>query len=208
MLTQETQKTIKLVIASKNLHKIREMRAMLSDVKQLDIWSLLDFPEYESISETGKTFEENAIQKAVHAATKLRAWTLGEDSGLVVPALQGAPGIYSRRYAGEKATDKDNRKKLLSEMSHLLDDERSAYYSCTIALATPDGTIKKITTATCEGLIENEEKGGNGFGYDPVFLKHEYSKTFGELEESIKNRVSHRRKAIDKILPTIESIRE
>lgn len=198
--------SIKLLLASKNVHKIREMREILSSVKQLDIWSLLDFPNYQPPEESGSTFEENASLKAIDAATKLKCWALGEDSGLVVPALQGRPGVFSRRYAGSSASDRDNRKKLLAEMENLSDDDRSAYYMCAMAIASPEGKVEKMITATCEGQITIEERGGNGFGYDPLFQKYEYSKTFGELEESVKNRISHRRKALDKILPFFESL--
>ncbi len=197
---------IQLILATKNVHKIREMRGILSDVKQLDIWSLLDFPKYTPPEETGETFEENASIKAIDAANRLQGWALGEDSGLVVPALNGRPGVYSRRYAGANASDRDNRKKLLEEMETLSDEERSAYFMCAIAIASPNGKVEKLVTATCEGQIILEERGGNGFGYDPLFQKYDYSKTFGELEESVKNRISHRRKALDKILPFLESI--
>ncbi len=197
---------MKLVIASRNVHKIREFRAMLKGIRHLDIYSLIDFPQYQPQPETGNTFEENAIQKAVHAAAALGLWALADDSGLVIPALGGAPGVYSARYAGEGATDKENRKKLLHEMRNLKDQERAAYFECCIALAAPED-LKKSACAFCEGTITEEEKGRSGFGYDSLFLKHEYSKTFAELEEEVKNRISHRRKAMDKILLVLESIK-
>lgn len=197
--------SIQLVIASQNVHKVREFRAMLKNYPQFDLLSLRDFPDYVPLPETGTSFEEIAISKAVHAAQSLQKWVLAEDSGLVVPALSGAPGIFSARFAGENATDLDNRKKLLEEMRHLLNEDRSAYYECWIALASPRG-LEKCCRGTCEGEIAVKERGGNGFGYDPLFIKHEYNKTFAELDESTKNRVSHRRKALDKILPALESI--
>lgn len=195
---------MELVIASKNVHKIREIRAILKKNPNLDLFSLIDFPGYLPPPETGSTFEENATQKAVHAASALQKWTLGDDSGLVIPALGGAPGIYSARYAGEGATEKDNRAKLLREMSHLTDSGRGGYLECCMALASPAG-LKKCVKAVCEGYITDEEKGNHGFGYDSLFLKYEYSKTFAELEEDIKNRISHRRKALDKISLILES---
>jgi non-canonical purine NTP pyrophosphatase, rdgB/HAM1 family len=197
--------SVQLVIATQNVHKVREFRTMLKSLPQLDLLSLHDFPDYEPLPETGASFEEIAIAKALHAAQTLQEWVIAEDSGLVVPALNGQPGIRSARYAGENATDLDNRKKLLEEMRHLLDDDRCAYYECCIALASPKG-LQKCVRGTCEGKIALAEKGNNGFGYDPLFIKHEYNKTFAELEESIKNRVSHRRKALDKILPSLESL--
>lgn len=196
---------MKLIIASHNVHKIREIRTMLKSLKNWDIYSLIDFPEYQPPKETGKSFEENAILKANHAAKTLQAWALGDDSGLVIPSLKGAPGIYSSRYAGENATDKDNRIKLLKEMKDLKEQDRAGYFECCIALASPQG-LKKSTCALCEGQITEKERGGQGFGYDSIFLKHEYSKTFAELEEAVKNRISHRRKALDKILPTLEML--
>lgn len=196
---------MKLIIASRNVHKIREIRSMLKPLGLWDIFSLIDFPHYRAPEETGLTFEENAILKATEGAKILDAHVIADDSGLVVPALEGQPGVRSARYAGEGATDKDNRKKLLSSMAHLKDEERSGYYECAIALASPD-RLQKCVSSRCEGYILKEERGGQGFGYDSLFVKHEYNKTFAELEEEVKNRISHRRKALDKILITLESI--
>jgi XTP/dITP diphosphohydrolase len=199
----DTPSSLELVIASTNIHKIREFRAMLKSIPRFDLLSLCDFPHYTPPEETGQTFEENAILKAVHAAKTLDRWVIADDSGLVVPALNGAPGTHSARYAGKEATDLDNRKKLLNQMQHLLEEDRNAYYECCIAAASPTG-IKKWTRGTCEGTLLLQERGGSGFGYDPLFVKHGYNKSFAELEESTKNRISHRRKALDKILISIE----
>jgi XTP/dITP diphosphohydrolase len=196
---------MQIVIASHNVHKIREFRAILKPLAGLDILSLIDFPDYHLPPETGTTFEENAILKAVDAAKHLNKWVLADDSGLVVPALQGAPGVYSARYAGPDATDAENRKKLLGEMRHLHDTLRQAYFECWIALAGPQG-LKKVVRGLCEGMILDHERGGQGFGYDPIFIKHEYGKTFAEMDEATKNRISHRRKAFDRILPAIDSL--
>lgn len=196
---------IELVVASTNVHKVREFRSMLKAFPNADVVSLADFPNYVPPEETGNTFEENAILKATHAAKELNRWVLADDSGIVVPALNGAPGVFSARYAGNDATDFDNRKKLLDEMQNLLDEDRYAYFECAIALASPSG-LKKCVKGICEGHLLSKEKGNGGFGYDPIFVKHGYSKSFGEVGESIKNRVSHRRKALDKILLSLESI--
>ena len=196
---------MKLIIASRNVHKIHELRSMLKGLGNWDIFSLIDFPDYIPPEEHGKSFEENARLKALHAARALNAWALADDSGLIIPALDGAPGIYSARYAGQGASDKDNRKKLLEEMQDLRQEERDGYFECCLALATPDA-IKKSVCALCEGTIVEKERGGQGFGYDNIFQKHEYSKTFAELEGEIKNRISHRRKAIDKMLLILEAI--
>lgn len=189
---------MELVIASRNVHKIRELRAMLKAYPQFDILSLHDFPQYKSPEETGRTFEENAKLKALHAAQELKRWVIADDSGLVVPALGGAPGVISARFAGEHATDAENRHKLLREMRDLADPHRQAYFECFLAVASPDG-IQKCVRGLCEGNITTEEKGSRGFGYDSLFIKHEYGKTFAQIEEMLKNRISHRRKAIDKL---------
>lgn len=195
---------MELVIASTNLHKIREFRELLKHIKGLDVLSLLNFPNYLPLPENLPSFKENAIRKAEYAAKTLDKWVLADDSGLVVPKLNGAPGVFSRRYAGEDATDAENRKKLLDAMMHLDDIHRSAYYECCLVLAGPDG-MKKCTTGTCEGYIIKEEKGRNGFGYDSLFVKGDYDKTFAELDESTKNRISHRYKAFEKLAPHLES---
>ncbi len=196
---------MQIVLASHNVHKIREFRSILKAVSGLDVRSLIDFPHYHLPPETGKTFEENAVIKALHAATALQEWVLADDSGLVVPALGSAPGVFSARYAGENATDAENRKKLLYEMRLLKEGMRSAYFECWIVLASPEG-VKKIVKGVCEGTIVEAERGGQGFGYDPLFIKNEYGKTFAELDEQTKIRVSHRRKAFDKLIPALESL--
>lgn len=194
--------TLKLLIASTNLHKVREFRSLLKHVKSLDIYSLLDFPDYEPLEENGNSFEDIATTKAMHAAKHCHILTLADDSGLVVPALNGEPGILSARYAGSNATDQDNRKKLLDKMSHLKDDARDGYFICALALASPE-KILKVVTGKCEGRILNASQGGNGFGYDSLFLKHDYGKTFAEMDEALKNRISHRHKAFSKMIPYI-----
>ena len=198
---------MEIVLATHNLHKIREIRAMLKGIGNIDIFSLSNFPDYKLPEETGETFEENAKLKAEHAAKTLGKWTLADDSGLVVPAISGKPGVYSTRFAGEDSTDAENRKKLLEEMKSVRDDDRSAYFECVLVLANPEGIVKTVT-GTCHGKIIDSEKGRNGFGYDPVFLKNDYDKTFAEISEDIKNRVSHRRKAIDKIVTFLENLKE
>lgn len=196
---------MQIVLASHNVHKIREYRSILKSLAGIDVRSLIDFPQYHLPEETGKTFEENVTLKAIHAAEALQEWVIADDSGLVVPALKGAPGVFSARYAGNDATDAENRKKLLHEMRHLRDGMRNAYFECWIALASPKG-LKKVVKGVCEGVIRESEKGGQGFGYDPLFIKHEYGKTFAEMDEQTKNRISHRRKAFDKLLPVLESL--
>jgi XTP/dITP diphosphohydrolase len=197
--------TFELVIASTNIHKIREFRTLLKPLNRFDLLSLSDFPDYIPPEETGKSFEENAILKAVTAAKALNRWVIADDSGLIVPGLHGAPGIFSARYAGANASDFDNRKKLLEEMRHLMDEDRHAFYECVIALASPSG-LKKCTHAICEGTLLSQERGGSGFGYDPLFVKHGYNKTFAELTEATKNQISHRAKALNKIVLSLQSL--
>jgi XTP/dITP diphosphohydrolase len=198
--------TIEIVIASNNLHKIREFREMLKGIASIDVLSLLNFPHYQAEPEDGKTFQENALKKAEFAAKTIKKWVLADDSGLVVPALNGEPGVNSRRYAGEDATDAENRKKLLKSMQHLTGVERAAYFECCLVLASPGG-LKKCVTGKCEGILLTEERGNHGFGYDSLFVKNEYDKSFAEIDEATKNRISHRRKAFEKLTPTLETLK-
>ena len=199
---------LQIVLASGNLHKVREFKGMLRmfpSMKGLDVLSLKDFPQYTAPPETGSTFKENCLLKGEHAAKTLGKLVLADDSGLVVPALGGHPGVDSAYYAGKSATDKDNRQKLLKEMKNLHGNGRDAYFECYLALVSPERILKE-TSAVCEGSIIEEEKGGSGFGYDPLFLKHDYRKTFAELDETVKNQVSHRRKALEKLIPYLEQL--
>jgi XTP/dITP diphosphohydrolase len=196
---------MELVIASGNLHKIREFRDMLKSIGSIDVLSLLNFPGYQAPPEDGSTFQENAKIKAEHAAKSLQKWVLADDSGLIVPALNGLPGVHSRFYAGPDATDAENRQKLLKAMADLTGMHRAAYFECHLIIAGPEG-IKKSVSGTCEGTISTEERGRNGFGYDSLFIKSEYDKTFAELDETTKNRISHRRKAFDRISPALQMI--
>ncbi len=195
---------MKLVLATTNLHKVRELKSMLKEFPQLDIYSLRDYPNYVQPDETGASFEENAKLKAEHAAQAFDALALADDSGLVVPSLGGEPGVRSARYASDEASDKDNRKKLIEKLRSLREDERTGYFQCSIAVASPEGT-QKVVTGYCEGRLLTDPRGSNGFGYDPLFIKYDYNKTFAELDEETKNRISHRRKALDKLQTYLES---
>jgi XTP/dITP diphosphohydrolase len=196
---------IPLVLATTNVHKVREYRLLFKETQGFDLLSLRDFPHYVPPEETGSSFEENAEIKAIHAAKELKRWALADDSGLSVPSLKGAPGIFSARYAGKDATDLDNRKKLLEQMRHLEGEDRVAFFECVITLASPQGTHKSAR-GTCEGYLLKTERGGGGFGYDPLFVKHEYNKTFAELDEELKNRISHRRKAFEKLRVALHAL--
>lgn len=196
---------MEVIIATENLHKLREFRDLVKNITGIEFVSLLEFPGYIAPEETGTTFSENAELKALHAAKTLGKYAIADDSGLVVPALQGAPGVYSRRYAGNHATDAENRKKLLKEASHLEGDSRAAYFECALALASPEKLIKSIR-ATVEGLLIDEERGNKGFGYDSLFVEYDSRFTFAELDEQTKNRISHRHKALQKILPALQAL--
>lgn len=193
-----------LVIASGNVHKTREIRDILKDLKGFEVLTLKSFPQYQISLEQGSTFIENARRKALHASQALGHLALADESGLVVPALNGEPGLMSARY-GE--TDRDKRMKLLMRMRALSEEQRYAYYICVVAVATPEGNVM-VEEAQCEGQVVTSERGSNGYSYDPLFIKHHYSRTFGELDEATKNRISHRRKALDKIRNQLESLGE
>jgi XTP/dITP diphosphohydrolase len=197
---------MEILLASTNLHKIREFRDMFKSLTHLELISLHQFNHYCAPEENGLTFKENAILKAEHAAKALNQWVIADDSGLVVPALKGEPGVISRRYAGLQATDLENRQKLLECMQDLEGQSRSAYFQCCLAIASPTG-LTKCVEGSCEGFIVREAKGRHGFGYDSLFIKNDYEKTFAELDESIKNRISHRRKAFERLLAYLENLK-
>lgn len=197
-----------IIIASSHGYKIRETKAFLKCFPFFDIFSLVDFPHYHPPQESGETTEKNALAKAVHAAQQLNAWAIADDTMLRVPALHGLPGPKSAVFAGEHAYDKEHREKLLKSMSALESPvDRSAYFECSIVLASPHGEVH-ITQGICEGYISHQEKGSSGFGYDAIFLKFDYKQTFAELSEEIKNQVSHKAKALQKLIPYLQNLEE
>lgn len=183
----------KVLIASSNLHKVQEFRQLLAPL-HWDLYSLCDFPNYQVPEEVGDSFEENATLKARHAAQALHIHALADDSGLVVPALGGAPGVRSARYAGPKATGAQNVKKLLQAMEGFSGDLRQAYFFCHLCFVLHGGQ-EHHASGSCEGMIVEAPRGGQGFGYDVIFQKHGYHKTFGELSSEIKRSISHRARA-------------
>ncbi|WP_375793794.1 RdgB/HAM1 family non-canonical purine NTP pyrophosphatase [Chlamydia sp. 12-01] len=199
---------MKIVIASSHGYKIRETKTFLKQLGSFDIFSLTDFPNYHSPKEIGCLPEENALAKGLHAAKELNSWVIADDTMLMVPALNGLPGKLSATFAGTDACDKDHRKKLLQEMQSLESIvDRSAYFECCIVLASPEGKFFKAR-GICEGYISNQEKGSSGFGYDSLFLKYDYKQTFAELSEDVKNQVSHRAKALQKLTPYLQDLLE
>lgn len=197
---------MEILLATGNLHKLREFRDLFKSLTHIELISLHQVSDYVLPEETGLSFRENAILKAEHAAKHYNKWVLADDSGLVVSALQGEPGVKSRRYAGPHATDQENRYKLLQEMEHLKDHERSAYFACCLALVSPTD-VKKCVEGICEGIIIKEPKGSQGFGYDSLFIKNGYEKTFAQLDETIKNRISHRYKAFERLRIFLETLK-
>lgn len=184
-----------MVIATKNKGKVKEFEALFERYG-IKITSLLDINEpIPDIEETGTTFKENARLKAEGIAKVLNVPVVADDSGLAVDALEGRPGVYSARYAGEPTDDMKNYEKLLDELKDVPDTERTARFICVLALAIP-GKETIFTEGTCEGTIAQEPKGTNGFGYDPVFIPEGYDCTMAQLEQSEKNRISHRYHAL------------
>ncbi|MCK5012607.1 MAG: XTP/dITP diphosphatase [Candidatus Omnitrophica bacterium] len=191
-----------LVVATKNKGKLKEIEELLKDF-DLKITSLADYPDAPAIEEDGKTFARNALKKAVTIALYTRKLTLGEDSGIEVRALGNKPGIHSARFSGEKATDKKNNLKLLRSLKNVPSMKRQARYRCCAALV--DRTkIVDLVNGQCGGMITRQARGKNGFGYDPYFLIKRYGKTFGELDPSIKQKISHRARALRKIKKSLQ----
>lgn len=191
-----------LVLGTTNAGKKRELTLLLEPYG-ISCRSLTDFPEAVEVAETGTTFAENAALKASQQARALGQWVLGEDSGLVVDALAGAPGVYSARFSGPAATDAANNALLLEKLAGVPSPARTAHYACHAALADPTGTIQAIGAGRCCGRITETASGDGGFGYDPYFLIPEYHRTFGQLAAAVKALISHRGRAIRGLLPTI-----
>jgi XTP/dITP diphosphohydrolase len=213
---------MKLVLATRNRGKVREIGEILKVQDEIELLSLLNYPDAPAVVEDGKTYEENAIKKASVLAEYTGYLTIADDSGLEVDALDGAPGLHSARYAGENASDADRIAKLLDALRDVPDDQRMACFKCAVAIAKPDSQtqvepqseiecnpdlqsgceqlreipILKVIVGVCEGRIIRAARGVQGFGYDPVFVPSDYDETFAELGEEIKNQISHRAKAL------------
>ena len=191
-----------LVLGTTNAGKQQELTALLEPF-QIECRSLKDFVSAVRVAETGNTFADNAALKAIQQAQALNHWVLAEDSGLVVEALDGSPGVYSARFAGPEASDDDNNALLIEQLTDVPSSRRIAYYACHATLAAPDGTIKAIAEGRCYGRIAKSAHGKKGFGYDPYFIIPEYHQTFGELSLAVKGLISHRGRAIRAIIPMI-----
>lgn len=193
-----------LLIATRNKKKKSELESILSswDVQLLTLDNVSGMPE---IDEDGFTFEDNAIKKARTIAQLSGYITLADDSGLEVDALQGAPGVYSARFAGLEANDEANNRKLMDMLIDVDADNRTARFICVIAVAHPNGTVQTVRGG-CEGHIALEPKGQEGFGYDPLFIPNGYKESFAELEAEEKNLMSHRGKALQLVKPLLQTI--
>lgn len=192
----------RVVLATRNQGKVKEFNRLFADLGWEGI-SLAEFDGVPEVIEDGETFEANALKKAIEISTYLNLPALGDDSGLEVDALDGRPGVYSARYAGEDATDEKNWRKLLDELDGVPMERRTARFRCTIAFVVP-GSEPVITTGSCEGLIAKEPKGTNGFGYDPVFYIPEMEKMMAQLLPEEKNQISHRARAMTHLLEALK----
>lgn len=190
-----------LIIASNNKHKINELKKILKESK-FKVLSMAEAGFFHEVEETGQTFEENAILKARSIALEKHTFVFADDSGLEVEALDNRPGIYSARYAGDGASDRDRIDKLLGELKGKTN--RAARFVCVIAISAPDGKVETFR-GEVHGEIVDAPKGSHGFGYDPVFMPDGYSQTFAELGDEVKNKISHRSKATQKMLKAINS---
>ncbi len=191
-----------LVLGTHNRKKGKELQWLLAPYG-FQLKTLADFPDAITVTEDGDSFTENASSKATQQARHLKQWVVGEDSGLMVDILDGAPGIYSARYSGKDANDESNNRHLLNQLADTPLAQRTAHYVCHITLADPQGEIRADCEAYCCGRIAIEPKGSAGFGYDPLFEMVEYHRTFGELGETVKSVLSHRSRAISQLVPPI-----
>ena len=173
-------------------------RTALNNQNVIDVLSLDDVPDAPEVVEDGETYQENAVKKATALAEHTGYFALADDSGLEADALHGAPGIHSARYAGEHASDAARISKLLDALKDVSDSQRTARFKCAIALAAPTGQTQ-VVIGVCEGRLIRSPRGLQGFGYDPIFVPVGYDKTFAELGVVVKNRISHRAKALEKL---------
>ena len=194
----------KIVLATGNLGKVRELKKLLENMP-VEVLSLADFPELPEVVEDGSTFAENALKKARQISRATGLLTLADDSGLEVDFLGGAPGVHSARFAGPRKSDADNNQKLLELLKDVPEEKRTARFRCVIAVAAPGARVE-TAEGTCEGIVGFAPKGEGGFGYDPLFYVPEFGRTFAELSMDIKNKISHRGKALIKARDILEEM--
>ena len=194
----------KLILATRNKGKLKEISALLSDLP-IEVVSVLDFPDIPEVVEDSATLEENALKKARAVFNVTHLPSLADDSGLEVFALDMKPGVHSARYAGERVTYEDNNRKLLEELKNVPQEQRQARFRC-VAAFVADG-IEKTTKGICNGRIIDVPRGTGGFGYDPLFVPDGYDKNFAELSLEVKNRISHRAKAFEEMKRFLKEFR-
>ncbi len=192
----------KLLIASHNLDKVNEIRHILGDFP-VQLLSMQDFPEIQPVDEDQDTITGNAVKKALETAWQAGVYTLADDTGLFIDALDGAPGVYAARFAGPDCSYADNRIKALQLMAGKA--ERNAAFRTAVVLAAPDGVVA-IHEGCVKGRITESERGDNGFGYDPIFEVEDTGKTYAEMNDNDKNRCSHRALALQSILPVLRAV--
>ncbi len=195
-----------IVIGTRNTKKGREIAALIAPpwenhprLSTLETRTLDDWPDLPDVVEDAETFAGNARKKASETARALGLWVVADDSGLAVDALDGAPGVYSARYAGNHGDDDANNRLVLERLATVADDARGAAFVCALALADPSGTVRLEAEGACRGRMTREPRGVGGFGYDPLFLIPEYHRTFGELSPLVKSQLSHRARAFTRI---------
>jgi len=192
-----------LLLATRNRHKKRELQELLADM-EVEILTLEDVDPIPEVVEDGETFEANAVKKARATAMAAGILSLADDSGLEVDALQGKPGVYSARFAGEHATDEENNAKLLKLMESVPDEKRTARFVSVIAICDPQGHVETVR-GECKGTIAGIPAGNGGFGYDPLFIPQGYEQTYAQLSAEEKNRISHRGVALAKAVPVLKA---
>ncbi|MDZ7691353.1 MAG: RdgB/HAM1 family non-canonical purine NTP pyrophosphatase [Balneolaceae bacterium] len=193
----------KMILASRNEHKIQELRETLADLN-IDLLSALDIEELGEVEEDKNTLQGNALKKARYVFEKTNIPALADDTGLEVDALSGRPGVFSARYAGDDASYQDNTHKLLDELAEVDDPDRLAQFRTVVAFIDQDGE-EHLYEGICRGKILKEQRGQKGFGYDPVFQPEGYNQTFAELDATVKNEISHRARAIQKFYKWLEA---
>jgi XTP/dITP diphosphohydrolase len=197
---------MKIILATQNQGKVRELQELLAN-EGIEVLSLRDISDWEDVEENGETFADNAALKARAAVKKTGLIALADDSGLEVDGLEGAPGVFSARYAGEPKDDERNNDKLLDRLETIPDDQRTARFRCALVVATPAGR-EYLTEGTVEGQILKQRRGQDGFGYDPIFYLPEYTRTMAELTLTEKNKLSHRARAFRKALPILQALKK
>jgi XTP/dITP diphosphohydrolase len=196
----------RVVLATRNKHKIDELRAILAATGvEVELLGVAEFPDLPDVAETGVTFAENALLKAVDVASRTGLPAIADDSGLCVDVLGGAPGIFSARWAGKHGADKANLDLLLAQLADIADGHRQAHFACAAALALPDGT-QVVREGRIDGTLLHAPRGSNGFGYDPIFLPDGYERTTAEMPADEKNAISHRTRAFQALAQDLAAL--